>query len=413
VDGSSMDDSTERQQQVKELFDKLDVDKDGRISLHDFEVALEKKGLAKESGVEELYNRKRLVPHEKGGITFGEFYNMMVFGPKDEEDETHSDPFSDWVLLGDNRVASAASPTGARIPQRNMWKYLIYGALSGAISRTATAPLERLKILVQVQDIDNRKPRYSSGVLSSLAKMWKDEGFTGYYKGNGTNCVRIMPSSAVRFYSYELYKKHLWGDIPAASLENYKRLLSGALAGITATSVTHPLDLARTRLAIQTTGQKYSGLFGTMLTVVKEEGVTGLYKGMGTSCLGVAPFVALNFASSEGLRELSKKYGYTQGVFSSLAIGSIGGIIAMTLTYPTELLRRRMMVQGIGGEPRLYNSIWDACKKIASTEGYRGFYRGMLVTYYKVIPSTAISWAVMDICARLFNEENAQQYAAQ
>jgi len=72
-----------------------------------------------------------------------------------------------------------------------------------------------------------------------------------------------------------------------------------------------------------------------------------------------------------------------------------------------------MMIQGIGGQPREYTSIWDAVKKISATEGHRGFYRGMVVTYYKVIPSTAISWAVMDLCSRIFNEQHAQQYASQ
>lgn len=80
----------------------------------------------------------------------------------------------------------------------------IAGGAAGAVSRTVVSPLERLKILFQVQSVGRNE--YKLSVPKALMKMWKDEGFKGLMRGNGTNCVRIVPYSAVQFSSYNLYK---------------------------------------------------------------------------------------------------------------------------------------------------------------------------------------------------------------
>lgn len=79
------------------------------------------------------------------------------------------------------------------------------GGVAGAVSRTIVSPLERLKILFQVQSVGREE--YKMSVPKALAKMWKEEGWRGFMRGNGTNCIRIMPYSAVQFGSYSFYKK--------------------------------------------------------------------------------------------------------------------------------------------------------------------------------------------------------------
>ncbi len=79
------------------------------------------------------------------------------------------------------------------------------GGVAGAVSRTVVSPLERLKILFQVQSAG--RDEYKLSVGKGLQKMWKDEGWRGLMRGNGTNCVRIVPYSAVQFSSYSFYKK--------------------------------------------------------------------------------------------------------------------------------------------------------------------------------------------------------------
>eukprot|EP01087_Luapelamoeba_hula_P002025 TRINITY_DN1179_c1_g3_i2.p1 TRINITY_DN1179_c1_g3~~TRINITY_DN1179_c1_g3_i2.p1 ORF type:complete len:498 (-),score=89.86 TRINITY_DN1179_c1_g3_i2:46-1539(-) len=393
-------DEAKRSVTVLKLFNKLDVDGDGHITLDDLAAASPSD--ADLHSLKELFEKKRLLKGDSKGISFGEFYNMLMYDSL-PDDNLH-DPFQNWVILGDVLISKEEAER-PKVPQKSMSKFLVYGALSGAISRTSTAPLERLKILKQIQHAQAGGPQYK-GVLDSLIKMWRSEGIAGFFKGNGINCIRIMPSSAIRFWSYEVYK-NIFGT--ATHISNEGRLAAGALSGITAAIATHPLDLVRTRLSAQTTEKKYSGLFGTFMTVYKEEGWRGLYKGLGTSCMGVAPYVALNFAACEGLRDWSRQMGLSGGVGSSLVIGSAGATVAMTCTYPTELLRRRMMMQGAGGSERQYNGIPDAVRKIYQSEGIVGFYRGMGVTYLRVIPSSAVAWAVMDICRKL-GEKDALNY---
>jgi solute carrier family 25 phosphate transporter 23/24/25/41 len=79
------------------------------------------------------------------------------------------------------------------------------GGIAGAVSRTVVSPLERLKILFQVQSVGREEYKLSVG--KGLMKMWKDEGWRGFMRGNGTNCIRIVPYSAVQFGSYNFYKK--------------------------------------------------------------------------------------------------------------------------------------------------------------------------------------------------------------
>lgn len=79
------------------------------------------------------------------------------------------------------------------------------GGVAGAVSRTVVSPLERLKILYQIQD--PARAEYTASVSKSLGRIWREEGFKGFMRGNGTNCIRIVPYSAVQFGSYNFYKR--------------------------------------------------------------------------------------------------------------------------------------------------------------------------------------------------------------
>ena len=79
------------------------------------------------------------------------------------------------------------------------------GGVAGAVSRTVVSPLERLKILYQIQSVGREE--YKMSVGKGLAKMWREEGWRGLMRGNGANCLRIVPYSAVQFGSYNFYKR--------------------------------------------------------------------------------------------------------------------------------------------------------------------------------------------------------------
>jgi len=285
----------------------------------------------------------------------------------------------------------------------------IYGAASGAISRTATAPLERLKVLTQVQHFRSSETKYK-GVFSSLRTIYKEEGFLAYWKGNGTNIVRIMPSEATRYYAYSFFKTALLNTKSVHDNINKYVLnfIAGGFSGMTSTLATYPLDLVRSRLSAQTLETKYRGMFHCLWVTAKEEGIFGLYKGLGVSMMGIAPYAALNLASYDGIQSfLRSNYSHIPWLMTlagaGTVLGAISGTIAVTATYPSDVLRRRMMLDGMGSQARRYNGLWDAISQIKRNEGVRGFFRGLVPCYLKVVPSTAISWTTIEACKSLFD----------
>ncbi|KAG4187467.1 hypothetical protein ERO13_A08G099868v2 [Gossypium hirsutum] len=181
------------------------------------------------------------------------------------------------------------------------------------------------------------------------------------FKGNGTNCARIIPNSAVKFFSYEeaskgiLYLYRQQSGNEDAQFTPLLRLGAGACAGIIAMSATYPMDMVRGRLTVQTekSPRQYRGIFHALLTVLREEGPRALYKGWLPSVIGVVPYVGLNFAVYESLKDWlikRKPLGLVEdselGVTTRLACGAAAGTIGQTVAYPLDVIRRRMQMVG-------------------------------------------------------------------
>ncbi|KDR75001.1 hypothetical protein GALMADRAFT_248838 [Galerina marginata CBS 339.88] len=321
--------------------------------------------------------------------------------------------------------------------------YFVAGGCAGAASRTVVSPLERLKIIQQVQ------PRGSDqqykGVWRSLLRMWNEEGFRGFMRGNGINCLRIVPYSAVQFTTYEQLKKWFTKH-GSKELDTPKRLASGALAGITSVCSTYPLDLVRSRLSIATASIPLTAaatlpkaaaiplnllqpkhalssayhtsstvasaagaaatsaytkaeltIWGMTLKIMREEGgVRALYRGLVTTAVGVAPYVGINFAAYEYLRTKITPPGKSS-VARKLSCGALAGSISQTLTYPFDVLRRKMQVTGMQGGSIKYSGAIDALTSIIRVEGVAGLYRGLWPNLLKVAPSIATSFFTYEL----------------
>ncbi|KAF2477877.1 mitochondrial carrier protein-like protein [Lindgomyces ingoldianus] len=277
----------------------------------------------------------------------------------------------------------------------------IAGGVAGAVSRTVVSPLERLKILFQVQSVG--RDEYKMSVHKALAKMWREEGWRGFMAGNGTNCIRIVPYSAVQFGAYNFYKR-FFEETPGAQLSAYKRLLCGGLAGITSVTFTYPLDIVRTRLSIQSasfeglkkdvTSKKLPGMWGVLVSMYKSEGgLLALYRGIIPTVAGVAPYVGLNFMVYEIMRTHFTPEGEKDpSAVGKLAAGAVSGAVAQTCTYPFDVLRRRFQINTMSGMGYQYRGIGDAVRMILKTEGFRGLYKGIVPNLLKVAPSMASSW---------------------
>ncbi|TKY86060.1 hypothetical protein EX895_004885 [Sporisorium graminicola] len=323
--------------------------------------------------------------------------------------------------------------------------YFVAGGAAGATSRTVVSPLERLKIIMQVQpQSSTRSPsstksklssaasknRAYNGVWTGLVKMWQEEGFAGFMRGNGINCLRIAPYSAVQFTTYEMCKAWL-RDEATGEIDVVRKLTAGAVAGIASVVSTYPLDLVRSRISIASanmyneaksevvsatsTGaakavsqealrseiaarqKAVPGIWQMTTKVYREEGgIRGLYRGCVPTSVGVAPYVALNFYFYEAARKRISRDGTEPSPLMKLACGALAGSISQTLTYPLDVLRRRMQVAGmkdsqekLGYKDR--NAI-NAIQNIIKAEGVTGLYRGLLPNLLKVAPSIGTSF---------------------
>jgi solute carrier family 25 phosphate transporter 23/24/25/41 len=215
------------------------------------------------------------------------------------------------------------------------------GGIAGAVSRTVVSPLERLKILFQVQSAG--RDEYKLSVGKALKKMWQEEGWRGFMRGNGTNCIRIVPYSAVQFGSYNFYKRNIFEDTPNADLSPLARLICGGMAGITSVTFTYPLDIVRTRLSIQSASfaalqkpRELPGMWATLATMYRTEGgLPALYRGILPTIAGVAPYVGLNFMVYEHVRKyLTPEGDKHPDAIRKLLAGAISGAVAQTCTYP-------------------------------------------------------------------------------
>lgn len=273
-------------------------------------------------------------------------------------------------------------------------KHLLAGGVAGAISRTCVSPLERLKILYQVQPTS--QIRYK-GIVDSLRTILKEEGIMGYFKGNGTNVIRIFPYSAVQFAAYEQFAS-LMADPSNGNLTPLTRLFSGSLAGLTSVTVTYPLDLIRTRLSVQSAEEmKYKGIFDAVVIIVRQEGVVALFKGISATLMGVAPYVGLNFMCYESLKSFIKKNVQPDpSTVQLLSCGGAAGAIAQTVTYPFDVLRRKMQMQGFNSYHPVHGSTWACVKHTWQTQSIGGFYKGLIPNYLKVVPSIAITFVVYE-----------------
>lgn len=320
---------------------------------------------------------------------------------------------SNKPFVGSQEVKAPASAA------LSVCKSLVAGGLAGGVSRSAVAPLERLKILLQVQNAHNAK---YTGMVQGLRYIWAHEGLRGFFKGNGTNCARIIPNSAVKFYSYEqaadgiLWLHRRQSNNPDAELTPFLRLCAGATAGIIAMSATYPMDMVRGRITVQNADSphQYRGMLHAMSTVIREEGPRALYKGWVPSVIGVVPYVGLNFAVYETLKDwvykaqpVGEQSDLT--VITKLGCGAAAGTVGQTVAYPLDVVRRRLQMvgwksaapvltpEGTFEAPMQYKGMLDCFSKTVKHEGVSALYKGLVPNCVKVVPSIAIAFVTYEV----------------
>ncbi|XP_055702648.1 calcium-binding mitochondrial carrier protein SCaMC-3 isoform X2 [Phlebotomus papatasi] len=280
------------------------------------------------------------------------------------------------------------------------WRHLAAGGIAGAVSRTCTAPLDRLKVFLQVQSSKQR-------ISECLKYMLKEGGVGSLWRGNGINVLKIAPESAIKFAAYEKVKRLIRGN-EKRQMSIYERFVAGACAGGVSQTAIYPLEVLKTRLALRKTGQ-YSGILDAAKKIYVTEGIRSFYRGYIPNMLGIIPYAGIDLAVYETLK---KKYLSTQenkqpGLLLLLACGSASSTLGQVCSYPLALVRTRLQAQVIAAgksgqtlSEQQQTSMVGLFRHILKSEGVLGLYRGITPNFIKVLPAVSISYVVYEYSSR-------------
>lgn len=272
--------------------------------------------------------------------------------------------------------------------QTNFMVDFAAGGISAAVSKTAVAPIERVKMLIQTQDSipdikSGKLPRYT-GVMNCFSRVSSEQGMASLWRGNLANVIRYFPTQAFNFAFKDTFKRIFPKydqnkDFGKFFLTN---VASGGLAGASSLLIVYPLDFARTRLASDVgkgADREFNGLVDCVTKVSKSTGIFSLYQGFGVSVQGIIVYRGAYF----GMYDTAKSVLFGENekntnVLYKWAIAQSVTAAAGVVSYPFDTVRRRMMMMAgrKGGDEIQYTSTVDCWKKISQQEGFKGFFKG-------------------------------------
>ena len=276
------------------------------------------------------------------------------------------------------------------------------GGISGAVAKTATAPIERVKLIIQTQDANpliksGQVARYT-GIGDCFTRVYKEQGMKAFWRGNFTNVIRYFPTQAFNFAFKDTIKAMFPKYSPKTDFGMFflVNMASGGLAGAGSLCIVYPLDYARTRLASDVgSGQKsFNGLADCLIKTAKgPSGVMGLYNGFGVSVAGIIPYRGVYFGMFDtliGLNPFKNDRGVI-GLLSKFAIAQATAITAGYASYPFDTIRRRLQMQSEKPKDQwLYKGTVDCFYKILREEGTNALFKGAGANALRTVGSAMV-----------------------
>ena len=301
---------------------------------------------------------------------------------------------------------------------------MMAGAFAGMLSRVVVAPLDVIKIRMQVQvepvagggTLGAGKYR---GIAQCARTILKEEGARGLWAGTVPALFLWVPYTAVQFAALGEFKRaarEYGADPERAPLA----FAGGAVAGATATVVTYPFDVMRTVLAAQGSPRVYDSLPAAAAGILKIRGPAGLYAGVGVTLLEIVPASAIQFGVYALLRDIARgasssetgePRSTTRSAVSPLVNAACGfgaGSVARVIIHPLDVVKKRFQVAGLARSLRYgervataeFSSFASAFGTILRKEGVRGFYKGLSPGLIKSAPASAITFAAYEAASR-------------
>jgi len=267
------------------------------------------------------------------------------------------------------------------------------------VSKTAAAPIERVKLLIQNQDEMIKQKRLDTpykGIANCFSRVVAEEGFMSLWRGNTANVIRYFPTQALNFAFKDYFKRMFHVDKKAPYWKTLgANIASGGMAGCTSLAFVYSLDYARTRLANDSKSAKKGGerQFNGLVDVFKKtyatDGLAGLYRGFNISAVGIFIYRGLYFGLYDSIKPVLLTGQWADSFLASFALGFAVTNLAGLASYPIDTIRRRMMMTS-GGDTVKYKSSFDAFSQIMKNEGAKSLFKGAGANILRAIAGAGV-----------------------
>merc|ERR1712079_237026 len=266
-------------------------------------------------------------------------------------------------------------------PTLSFFESFMLSGVAAGVSKTAAAPIERVKLLVQNQGEMLKQgvlDKPYGGVIDCTKRTMQSEGLLSFWRGNLANVLRYFPTQALNFAFKDTIKAVFNTPKNASYAEKFgKNILSGGVAGSMSLTFVYSLDYARTRLANDRKSKdggerKFNGLIDVYRKTLKSDGIQGLYRGFVISRVGIFIYRGMYFGMYDSLKPIL--LGEDAGVLLSFLLGWGVTIGAGLMSYPIDTIRRRMMMTS--GSADKYKGSLDCGMQIMKNEGFMSMMKG-------------------------------------
>ncbi|XP_062886987.1 mitochondrial thiamine pyrophosphate carrier [Mobula hypostoma] len=288
----------------------------------------------------------------------------------------------------------------------------VAGSAAGLLTRVLINPLDVLKIRfqLQIERLSLLEPRAKyHGIVQATGMIFREEGLQAFWKGHVPAQLLSVSYGAVQFASFEFLTKFIHNALLCDSRNPTVHFVCGGLAACTATVTVQPIDTLRTRFVAQGEPKVYRNLWHAVVTMYRGEGPLSFYRGLTPTIMAVFPYAGFQFAFYNIFHRISKWASISSGNIQNLVCGGCAGIISKTLTYPFDLLKKRLQVDGFQqaraafGQVQTYKGFLDCVFQVAQNEGLRGFYKGLSPSMVKAAFSTGLVFFWYELFCNMLN----------
>lgn len=417
--------------EIRRAFEALDKNHNGYLTRSDLEDYLRNHLKLKPSNnvFEEFYSA---VDSDRDGlVTYDEWRNLLLLVPRNQGSRLRTvyryfNEDVDLSLDGDMTVIDDFLKG---------FGYFFSGGVAGVVSRTCTAPFDRIKVfliartdllstfLAKKDELAKRiaahppPEKIKSPLIKAAQLLYRQGGLKSFYVGNGLNCLKVFPEAAMKFGSFEIGKKifmRIEGRSSSSDLSRFLTYLAGGFAGMASQFTVYPVDTLKYRVQCAPLNESRKGIiFRTAKQMYKEGGLRLFYRGIFVGVTGIFPYAAIDLGTfttikqvlvrRKALREGRREEDVKLSNLVVLPLGAFSGTVGACVVYPINLLRTRLQAQGTFAHPYVYTGIRDVFEKTIRNEGYRGLYKGLLPNLAKVIPAVSITYLVFENMKRFLN----------